>query len=127
MTEHIATKVPQVMTTHYQIVDDCEGFSRLILSYPVDYTGQHIGAGNSQGLLDVLSLNLIARKTDDLIEGGLGVAHRAVPRARDFAHGFLGNRNLFGVGNEAQPLGNLGRGNRAKFKELESRADGSRD
>src|SRR5258706_2375627 len=101
MTEHIAAKVPQVMTTHYQIVDDREGFSRLILSYPVDYTGQHIGAGNSQGLLDVLSLNLIARKTDDLIEGGLGVAHRAVARADDFAYGFISNRNLLDGRNEA--------------------------
>ena len=39
--------------------------------------GEDRGAGNAQGLLNVLSLDLIAGKTDDLIESALRVAHEA--------------------------------------------------
>ena len=75
MTEYIPAKVAQVVPAHYQIIDDRQCFCRLILGDAVYNAGQHVGAGNPQGLLDVFGLDLVAGKTDDLIESRLGVAH----------------------------------------------------
>ena len=68
MTEHVATKVAQVVSAHHQIVDDRQGLCRFILGDAADNSRQHIGAGDTQCLLDIFRFDFFTGETYHLIE-----------------------------------------------------------
>ena len=68
MTEHVATKVAQVVSAHHQIVDDRQGLCRFILGDAADDSRQHIRAGDTECLLHIFSFDGFTGETDHLIE-----------------------------------------------------------
>ena len=68
MTEHVATKVAQVVSAHHQIVDNRQRLCRFILGDAADDSRQHIRAGDTERLLDVFRFYFFTRETDHLIE-----------------------------------------------------------
>ena len=75
----------------------------LICGDRCDDAGQHFGAGEAERDRHVFDFDLLAGKTDHLVEIRLRVAHRAFAGARDLAQRLVGISNLFRFGDQFQP------------------------
>jgi hypothetical protein len=106
---------------HHDIVDNRQCFGRIVFGDAFHHSRKHIGAGESQSLLDIFSDNLLAGETDYLIESRLRVTHRAIASACNLANCFIRNRNLFPVSNQSQAFGDLRRRDGAEFENLAAR------
>ena len=69
----------------------------------------------------VAFLDFVAAKADELVEGGLGVAHSAIGPAGDGEERLVVNLHLFLLGNVGQVLRDEGRGNPAQIEALAAR------
>ena len=81
--EQVAAEVAQVVAARDEVFDDGQRRGRLPAGHRAHHAPQQLRAGDAEGGLHVRRLDLPLAETDDLIEGRLRVAHRALAGARD--------------------------------------------
>ena len=123
MREQVAAEVAQLMAARRQLVHDGERVGRRGFCDGARHAREQFPARDAERRLHVRRFDLAAAETYHLIEGRLRVAHRALAGARHLAQRLVADLDLLGVGDEAQPLGYLRRGDGAELELLAARKD----
>jgi hypothetical protein len=75
MRQQVPTEASEVVSAHYDVINHGNRIGGSVLRYRVHDPTENIGSSDTQRCLDVFFFDLVAGKTDHLIERGLSVAH----------------------------------------------------